>query len=111
MEHSTAYTIWVCQQRECQQRGSAAVLREFVAHTHDRPSYQVQPSDCQGQCHLGATVRIQSIADDNDIWYCQLQPGDAAAIVAEHLDQGSPLTARLHPRWHPRMTDEETVKQ
>jgi (2Fe-2S) ferredoxin len=100
-ETAIAYKIWVCQHRECQQRGSAAILDEFITHTHDRATCQAVGSDCQGQCNLGATVLVQAIAADQDFWYCQLQPGDAAAIVAEHLEQGRPLTDRLHPRWHP----------
>lgn len=65
----------------------------------DHPSAHiaVAASGCMGQCSSGPTVRILP----DDTWYCRLCPEDVAAIVSQHLGQGQPVVAHLHPRFHP----------
>jgi (2Fe-2S) ferredoxin len=46
---------------------------------------------------MGATVRVLP----DDTWYCRVKPDDVRAIVEQHLKQGRPVAALLHPRFHP----------
>jgi (2Fe-2S) ferredoxin len=86
--------VWVCQHTNCLDNGSAALLaafEEFVATA-------ATGSPCQGQCNLGATVRILP----DEIWYYRVQPADVPEIVANHLQQGQPVDRLLNPRLHPK---------
>lgn len=88
--------ILVCQHQACRHRGSAAVLESF--QTMALPSdVTVGPCPCQGQCHLGVTVRLIPTG----IWYCQVTPADVPQICAA-LHQGEPYRPRLNPRIHPQ---------
>ncbi|HEY9656673.1 MAG TPA: (2Fe-2S) ferredoxin domain-containing protein [Crinalium sp.] len=87
--------ILVCQYTNCLANGSAAVLAAFQAASV--PGAMVIGCDCQGQCNMGATVRVLP----DDIWYCRVKPEDVRAIVEQHLKQGKPVAALLHPRFHP----------
>ncbi len=45
---------------------------------------------------MGATVRMLP----DEVWYCRVKPEQVATIVEQHLNQGEPVTALLHPRFH-----------
>ena len=87
--------VLVCQHQSCATRGSLAVLAAFQAA--DLPkNVQVVATGCQGQCHLGVTVRIIP----EETWYCRVQPEDVLPIVKQHLHLGKRVETKLHPRIH-----------
>jgi len=86
--------VLVCQHQSCLAQGSAEVLAHFLAHPV--PSVTIVGSECQGQCNIGATVRVLP----DEIWYCRVKPEHVEAIVEQHLKQGEPVQALLHPRFH-----------
>ncbi|MBM0743469.1 (2Fe-2S) ferredoxin domain-containing protein [Phormidium sp. CLA17] len=88
--------VFVCLHINCIRNGSESVLRAF----QENPVVDVEviASVCQGQCNMGATVRV---LPDN-IWYCRVKPEDAIEIVQQHLKDGEPVARLLHPRIHPR---------
>lgn len=91
--------VLICQHRSCSRNGAAEVLRAF--QTAAPVGVTVSGCGCQGQCASGVTVRI--IPEGS--WYCQIRPGHVSQIVEQHLGQGRPVAALLHPRFHPQ-TDE-----
>lgn len=91
--------VLVCQYQSCLANGSAEVLAAFLAGS--TPDVSISASECQGQCHLGATVRVLP----DEVWYCRVKLEDVAAIVHQHLQQGHPVERLLHPRLHPRYTN------
>jgi len=48
---------------------------------------RINKSGCLDQCEHGPVVVVYPEA----VWYGNVQPGDAAAIVAEHLVAGAPV--------------------
>ncbi|WP_219898637.1 (2Fe-2S) ferredoxin domain-containing protein [Phormidesmis priestleyi] len=86
--------VLVCQYQSCLANGSAEVLAYFLANPVDNVT--VIGSECQGQCNMGATVRVLP----DEVWYCRVKPEHVAAIVEQHLKQGNPVPALLHPRFH-----------
>jgi (2Fe-2S) ferredoxin len=88
--------VWVCQYTNCQANGAQAVLDAFQESAI--VGVDVVASACQGQCNMGATVRVLP----DEIWYCRVQPEDVPKIVEQHLQQGKPVAAMLHPRIHPQ---------
>ncbi len=88
--------VLVCQYQNCLERGSAEVLAAFL----DRPIPDVTAIGvgCQGQCNMGVTVRVLP----DEVWYCRVKPDDVETIVEQHLKQGKPVEALLHPRFHLR---------
>jgi len=88
--------VYICQHVNCLRNGSEAVLQAFQACPI--PDVEVIPSVCQGQCNMGATVRVLP----DDIWYCRVKPEDVVEIVQQHLKDGEPVDRLLHPRLHPR---------
>jgi (2Fe-2S) ferredoxin len=86
--------ILVCQYINCVQHRSRTVLEAFLAHP--MADVEVLGRGCQGQCNLGATVRVLP----DEIWYCRVQPEDVPEIV-EQLRQGNRVDRLLHPRFHP----------
>ena len=63
---------------QLQQLTKAAGLAERV---------RINKSGCLDQCEHGPTVVVYPDA----VWYGRVQPGDAAAIVSEHLIGGRPV--------------------
>ncbi|MCL6435271.1 MAG: (2Fe-2S) ferredoxin domain-containing protein [Leptolyngbyaceae cyanobacterium HOT.MB2.61] len=88
--------VLVCQYVNCQGNGSAEVLKAF--QSNPVPSVTVNPSECQGQCNMGPTVRVLP----DGTWYCRVKPKDVPTIVEQHLKQGKPVERLLHPRMHPK---------
>jgi (2Fe-2S) ferredoxin len=89
------WLVQVCQNRSCLRNQSKAVLEAFQQYQSEH--ILVAESECQGQCSAGPTVRV---LPDNT-WYCRVSPDDVQPIVEQHLGQGQPYRARLHPRFHP----------
>ncbi|MEC4805051.1 MAG: (2Fe-2S) ferredoxin domain-containing protein [Jaaginema sp. PMC 1079.18] len=87
--------IFLCQNSSCRDRGAKAVLAAF--RQADLPAdVTVVASGCLGQCNMGPTARVLP----DETWYCRLTPDDVKTIVVEHLQQGNPVEAKLHPRIH-----------
>lgn len=87
--------VLVCQHRSCLRNDAATVLEFFQAAIP--LGVFASGSDCMGQCGAGPTVRVMP----DDVWYCQVKPGDVAAIVEQHLQADLPVKFLLHPRFHP----------
>jgi len=85
--------VFICQSQSCLAQGSAEVLAAFL----ESSDVSIVSSNCQGQCHLGATVRILP----DEIWYCRVKPTDVDAIVEFHLKNNQPVDRLFHPRFHP----------
>jgi (2Fe-2S) ferredoxin len=86
--------VFICQYRNCLANGSAAVLAEFLAQS--LANVEVIASECQGQCNIGATVRVLP----DEIWYSRVKPADVLEITQQHLKAGHPVKALLNPRLH-----------
>lgn len=87
--------ILVCQYTNCLRNGSAAVLAAFQGYSVS--GAMVIGCGCQGQCNMGATVRVLP----DDTWYCRVKPDDVRTIVEQHLKHDRPVSTLLHPRFHP----------
>jgi (2Fe-2S) ferredoxin len=88
--------VLVCQYLNCVANGSEEVLAAFQAIS--TADVEVVSVGCQGQCNMGATVRVVP----DEIWYCRVKPADVSDIVNQHLHQGKPVDRLLHPRMHPK---------
>ncbi|WP_045441518.1 ferredoxin [Picosynechococcus sp. NKBG042902] len=96
--------LLICQHRSCRERGSALVLQAFQRASLP-PRVLAIASPCQGQCHLGVTVRLVP----TEVWYCQVTPADVPHICAAlhqgdplgHRNIANPVRAKLNPRIHP----------
>jgi (2Fe-2S) ferredoxin len=86
--------IWVCQHRNCQAQGSEALLAAFVTAMAGEQG-TVQGCECQGQCNLGATVRVLP----DQLWYCRVKITDVPEII-EAMRGDRPVDRLLHPRLH-----------
>jgi (2Fe-2S) ferredoxin len=87
--------VLICQYQSCLANGSAEVLAAFLTADCDA---EIVASECQGQCNMGATVRILP----DETWYCRIKPEQVHEIVESHLQQGQPVEKLLHPRFHPK---------
>ncbi|MBE9009519.1 (2Fe-2S) ferredoxin domain-containing protein [Pseudanabaenaceae cyanobacterium LEGE 13415] len=87
--------VLICQYQSCLAQGSAEVLAAFLDCSVSNTT--IIPSECQGQCNLGATVRVLP----DEIWYCRVKPTDVDAIAHSHLENDQPVDRLLHPRIHP----------
>ncbi len=87
--------VLVCQYISCSANGSKGVLESF--QVNQNPEIEVIPSECQGQCNMGPTVRVLP----DGTWYCRVKPEDVLEIIQHHLKDGEPVERLLHPRLHP----------
>lgn len=85
--------VLVCQYQGCLAQGSAEVLAAFL----EKSDSEILAVGCQGQCNLGATVRILP----DEIWYCRVKPQDVEEISVSHLENDQIVDRLLHPRFHP----------
>jgi len=95
-QFSQQCSVLVCQARSCQSQGSAVVLANFQRDAPD--GVLVIPSDCMGQCSSSVTVRVLP----ENTWYCRVQAETVPLIIQQHLCDRQPVTALLHPRFHPK---------
>jgi (2Fe-2S) ferredoxin len=84
----------VCQHTSCLAVGSAQTLAAFGNEPIN--GYMIVPSECQGQCSTGPTVRVLP----EEVWYYRVQPADVPTIIGEHLQGGKPVRAKMNPRIH-----------
>jgi (2Fe-2S) ferredoxin len=84
--------VLICQHQSCLAQGSAEVLAAFL----EKSDAEIIPAGCQGQCNLGATVRVLP----DETWYCRVKPIDVDTIVESHLRNDQPVELLLHPRFH-----------
>lgn len=89
--------VLICQYTNCLRNRSASVLAAFLAHPV--AGVEIVGSGCQGQCNLGATVRVLP----QDVWYCRVTAEDVPEIVEQHLKRGKEVDRLLHPRFHVRL--------
>ena len=94
-DRNNRWLVQVCQHRSCLRNRADEVLIAF--REYQSAQILVAESDCMGQCSAGPMVRILP----DDTWYCRLKPTDVPLIVEQHLGQGQPVKAHLHPRFHP----------
>ena len=91
--HPTAATISVCMGTGCTSSASAelrqALREELGKHDLDGP-VEVRRTGCFGFCEQGPIVIVQP----GEIFYCQVKPRDAQAIVEKHI-LGEELVDRL----------------
>lgn len=88
-----AKQVLVCQYQSCLAQESAEVLAAFL----EKSDFETIAVGCQGQCNLGATVRILP----DEIWYCRVKPQDVEEISDSHLENDQIVDRLLHPRFHP----------
>jgi (2Fe-2S) ferredoxin len=87
--------VLVCQYRSCRKEGSEAVLSELLANPVD--GVVVQGTGCLGLCGAGTIVLVVP----DQIYYWRVKPSSVPRIISEHLLNGQPVSAMLHPRLHP----------
>lgn len=92
----TEREVRICQYINCQRQQASDVLAAFEAQSV--PGVTLVPSDCLGQCNLGATVYVLP----DEIWYSRVRPEDVPEIVEQHLRGNEPVARLLHPRFHPK---------
>ncbi|MDX2232770.1 MAG: (2Fe-2S) ferredoxin domain-containing protein [Leptolyngbyaceae cyanobacterium bins.349] len=93
---ASARQVLVCQYLNCVANHSGDVLQAFQSNPVE--GVEIIAVGCQGQCNMGATVRVLP----DEIWYCRVKPEDVPMIVEQHLRQGAVVDRLLHPRMHPQ---------
>lgn len=86
--------VLVCQHRTCTKDGSAEVLAALQASNNS--DYTVSGCGCLGLCGSGPMVLV--LPDHTYYWH--VHPQETKTIVAEHLQEGNPVRAMMHPRLH-----------
>jgi len=89
------YRLLVCAGTGCVDNRSFQVrqaLEREIATRDLGARITVQSTGCQGMCARGPVV----IVEPDGVFYQQVQPADAPAIVEEHLVHGRPLARRLY---------------
>jgi sirohydrochlorin ferrochelatase/(2Fe-2S) ferredoxin len=87
--------VLVCVNRDCAERGSVALvstLRREIKEAGRERDLRVTRTACMGRCGEGPTVAVYP----DGVWYREVQAGDAAELVHEHL---------LHDRLVARLVD------
>ena len=93
--------VFVCTGKSCSARDSAAVREAFEHGLKERgilfgkeakgknPKGSIIVTECAsvGFCSIGPTVLVYP----DGVWYAQVRPSDAAAIIEEHLLNGRPV--------------------
>ncbi len=83
--------VFVCTSgKTCPTQNSKDVfsaLRTAVVEAGLKGSVRMNGAGCLGQCGHGPMVVVYP----EDVWYCNVQPEDAARIVAEHFVGGIPV--------------------
>ncbi len=87
--------VLVCQNRTCRRQGSPAVLATFKSHPV--ADVTIEGCGCLGQCGNGPMVLVLP----EETWYDRVQPGEAIAVIEQHLLGGQPVKAMLYRKFHP----------
>lgn len=96
---SIKHHVFVCNGKSCSAVGSAEVKAEFArlleskglrqgkASKGRNPVGEIVLTDCGsvGFCSIGPAVLVYP----EGIWYAQVQAGDVAEIIEEHLEKGN----------------------
>ncbi len=85
--------VLVCGNADCADRGSIALiegLRQQLRDAKCTRDIRITRTSCMGRCGEGPTVVVYP----DGIWYRGVKPGDAEALVREHL-VGDRLVAHL----------------
>lgn len=81
----TTRTILVCNNVDCDERGSANVLdRLYDAVEQSDLDVEVRDYLCFSACEKGPNV----VVVEDRVWYAGVQPEDVDRIVSEHLVDG-----------------------
>jgi (2Fe-2S) ferredoxin len=86
----TERLVLLCNGDTCSGRGSDAVtvaLRRRLQEAGLDPAVHTARTRCLGRCDDGCTVVVQP----DNVWYRNVTPEIAAAIVEDHLTAGAPV--------------------
>lgn len=88
-------TFLVCNNVDCDERGSAAVLDEIlnILESGDIGDVEVREYLCFSACEVGPNV----VCVEDRVWYSQVGEADVEEIVAEHILGDRPVE-RLRPQ-------------
>jgi NADH:ubiquinone oxidoreductase subunit F (NADH-binding)/(2Fe-2S) ferredoxin len=87
--------ILVCGGAGCESGKSGSLREALVKAVREQgleSGVQIVKTGCFGFCEQGPVVRVLP----GETFYAQVQPGDAAEIVSEHLVKGQPVTRLLY---------------
>lgn len=90
----TRQLVLICNGDSCSERGADAVtvaLRRALRDCRLDPQVHTARTRCMGRCDDGCTVVVQP----DGIWYREMTPALAEAMVREHLGSGTPLAAQV----------------
>ena len=95
MSKSSNKTVLICQNRTCRKQGSEKILQAFQQLPVE--NITVEGTGCLGQCGNGPMVLVQP----EQVWYCQVNSEEVAAVVQRHLKGDRPIKAMLYRKFHP----------
>ena len=87
--------VLICQNRTCRKQGADKVLQKFEEAIGE--NFTVEATGCLGQCGNGPMVLVEP----EQVWYCQVNPEEVAAVVERHLKADRPIKAMLYRKFHP----------
>jgi (2Fe-2S) ferredoxin len=86
----TTRTVLVCNNVDCDERGSANVLdRLYDAVEQSDLDVEVRDYLCFSACEKGPNI----VVVEDRVWYAGVQPEDVDRIVSEHLQGGQTVDA------------------
>ena len=110
MADDVCFDVWVCRGRVCSANGSEGVADAFDTAVAGTSRVRVLRGGCYGLCELGPNVVVRRFVDgdaaagstadvdrltlsgaDNEVVYCGVAVSDAAAVIAAHVVQDTPL--------------------
>jgi (2Fe-2S) ferredoxin len=110
MADDVRFDVWVCRGRVCSANGSERVAHAFEAAVVATPGARLLSGGCYGLCELGPNVVVRRLVDgdaevdnpmaadrlslsgaDNEVVYCGVAASDAAAVIAAHVIEDTPL--------------------
>jgi (2Fe-2S) ferredoxin len=83
--------VLVCQNEDCKQRGSGALLDRLTERLEGSAEVEVKPYMCFGGCQAGPNIVLYP----QKTWYSGVQPGDVEEIAA-HAEGGAPVERLTH---------------
>ena len=86
--------VLICQHRTCTKDGAAKILEIFEQQKISNVT--VKACGCMGLCGSGPMVVV---LPDN-VYYWQVTPQKAQAIIETHLLEDTPIQSMMHPRLH-----------
>jgi (2Fe-2S) ferredoxin len=86
--------VLLCNGDTCSERGADEVtvaLRRALAASGLDPIVHTARTRCLGRCDDGCTVVVQP----DNVWYRNVSPHVAEAIVSSHLERGAPVASHV----------------